>query len=324
MFVEAGAILLKLYTYAWVFPMSHYWFTPDQSLSLHAYQYRASDLCLPHKHAEYAIFFCLDGTMEIASEHGPELMQGGDLILINPGESHYFGHEIGGSTSKGVCLLLARSAVEKSFEEMHIRFDTKRESLTFLSQKIHDPVAKQLVQGLLDEFRERKQGHEIILRCGVLQLFVYLLRHHLKPTIVETSTALSSQLPYWQMAKANEYMNQCGKSSFSLSGICSMIGSSPSRFIRLWKNSTSLEPHTYYNRILIEKARMLLRAGHSSVKEIADQLGFHNASHFCTFFRSLSGTTPTGYQMLQAARAAQDWHPRRGPMTDPFQSPGSR
>jgi AraC-like DNA-binding protein len=275
-------------------------------LSLHAYQYRAFDLCLPHKHAEYAIFFCLSGTMEIVCDHRLELMHAGDLIVINPGESHRFEHEIDGSTSQGICMLLAPSAVEKSFEEMHIRFDSKRQSLTFLSEKMHDPVATQFVQGLLEEVRDRRQGHEIILRCGVLQLFVYLLRHHLKPTIADMSIPLCSQLPYWQMAKANEYMNECGKSNFSLSEICSMIGSSPSRFIRLWKNSTSLEPHIYYNRILMEKARMLLRTGQSSVKAIAGHLGFQNASHFCTFFRSLSGMSPRAYQMDQTSCNAHD------------------
>jgi AraC family transcriptional regulator len=94
-------------------------------------------------------------------------------------------------------------------------------------------------------------------------------------------------------------MSGCQKKEFNLSELCGMIGTSASRFVPLFRNSTSLNTHVYFNKLIADRAQRLLKAGECSVKETAYELGFQNSSHFCRFFRSMVGTTPRNVQLLE-------------------------
>jgi len=89
-----------------------------------------------------------------------------------------------------------------------------------------------------------------------------------------------------------EYMNGHGKGAFRLSELCMDVGVSPSRFIPLFKNSAGISPHSYYNSLLVYKARRLLQVERCSTKEAAYALGFKSVSHFCALFHQLTGVTP--------------------------------
>jgi AraC family transcriptional regulator len=78
---------------------------------------------------------------------------------------------------------------------------------------------------------------------------------------------------------------------------------SPSRFIPLFKNSSGVSPHNYYNALLVLKARRLIQLEGSTTKEAAYALGFKNVSHFCTLFHQLAGSTPTMDHRLSPVKA---------------------
>src|SRR5581483_8002234 len=156
---------------------------------------------------------------------------------------------------------------------------------------------------LVKELSERQRGWEILVPSLIPQMLVGLFRDALAPSLTPPDRQIPRQLPSWQMVQALEYMNSRGKSDFSLAELCVQIGSSPSRFIRLFTNSANISPHTFYNQLLIAKAQDLLRTEQCSVKEVAYRLGFQNDGHFCTLFRQVSGTTPKGFRTLAAPGA---------------------
>ena len=131
----------------------------------------------------------------------------------------------------------------------------------------------------------------------VLQILVYLFRSLLRPSLVPDARETVRQLPSWQMVRTLEYMNARGKNKFSVAELCAEIGTSASRFIQLFKNSvSSISPHVYYNRLIVDKAQKILAAGHLSVKEVAYELGFQNESHFFKVFRACAGVTPGNFR----------------------------
>ena len=139
----------------------------------------------------------------------------------------------------------------------------------------------------------RQNGYEMIVDSIVLQILVHLFRHVLRPSIQRGVLAEPRQLRSWQMVRAMEYMNARGKSKFNMAELCAEIGTSASRFIQLFKNSvSSMSPHVYYNRLIVEKAQNMLLGSDLAIKEISYELGFQNESHFCKVFRACSGTTP--------------------------------
>ena len=78
------------------------------------------------------------------------------------------------------------------------------------------------------------------------------------------------------------------------------VGVSPSRFIPLFKNIAGINPHIYYNSLLVFKARRLLQLQGSSTKEAAYALGFRNVSHFCNLFHQLTGIDTQSGQRFHA------------------------
>src|SRR5687768_8546038 len=69
----------------------------------------------------------------------------------------------------------------------------------------------------------------------------------------------------------------------------------------MFRNSTQLYPHIYFDHFLVQKAQMLLQASPASIKEVAYLLGFQNESHFCKTFRNLVGVTPNRYRHIETA-----------------------
>ncbi len=282
---------------------SRCWFTPDFQFGLHHFRYFADNLnCLLHTHGEHNFFVPLGYGFDCAVNGQEETMEPGDLLVINPGEVHKTRYNSNQVPSEGITLFVTQRALENVLQRMRVRFDGKRQSIRFLG-KVHDPKVLQLLQELLEEWKKEKEGYDIVMQSCILHILVYLIRDRLKPASQENTPNLPRQLPSWQMYRVVEYMNACGKSDFGLTQLCSRLGTSQSHFVQLFKNSTGLTPHDYYNRLLIQKAQRLLQAADCSVKEIAYELGFKNDSHFCSLFRGLTGITPKGYQDGETLRA---------------------
>ena len=282
---------------------SKFWFTADLEMGLHHFQYSVDNFeCLPHTHGEYIITVCLNRDFDYHIRGQCEHMTAGDLVVTNPGELHNGRYRPADSPSEGLSLFLTQRTLEKVLKDIHISFDPAKDHV-LLPGKVQDRKVPQLVQEVYRELQEKQRGYEIIVRSCIHQILVYLFRNCLEPTIATTQTPLPLQLPWWQMNRTIEYMNTRGKSNFRISELCAEIGTSPSRFIRLFKNSTNMKaPHTYFNALLIDKAQKLLRSGDYSIKEVSYHLGFQNVSHFCTVFRSVSGMTPNSYRFLEAQK----------------------
>jgi AraC family transcriptional regulator len=232
-------------------------------------------------------------------------MKAGDVIVLNSGEMHQsrFGTEK--SSGETVGLIIDKSHLKQILVEMQVpAWSAKTQHIEFLG-KAYDSKIVALAQELLYELQERKKGFGLLTQSLVVQILVYLFRNCLEPTLTRIESQLPAQLLHWEWTRAIEYMNTHGNSTFSLTELCSEIGCSSSRFVPLFKNSTGFTPHTFHNKILIERARALLGSGEYSIKEVAYELGFRNLSHFYGVFHNLSGMTPKMYQALEKAKTAR-------------------
>jgi AraC family transcriptional regulator len=162
--------------------------------------------------------------------------------------------------------------------------------------KIRDADVFRLAGELIHEVEEQRRGYAIIAEGLIRQVLVHLFRVWPPEAVVSARLRLVPQLPWLHMHRAMEYMNAHGKGAFRLWELCNDVGVSPSRFITLFKNSAGITPHTYYNSLLIHKARHLLQVERCSTKDAAYTLGFKNVGHFCALFHQLTGTTPQANQ----------------------------
>jgi AraC-like DNA-binding protein len=278
---------------------SHFWFTPDFSMGVHHYRFWRNQFdCLPHTHSDYHFLICLSGAMEFVRKSHRVILRTGEVHTLNPGEVHCSQMGLSDSASEGITLVLDKLALESVIRKVHLLHGSAVDHIVFQG-KSFDRTVLGLAMELLREIEERRMGYEVVVQSLLLQILVYLLRHCLELTVSQNQSELPPQLPSWQMNRAFEYMNCHIKSTFSLPELCSEVGSSPSRFIPLFRNSTRLTPSVFYNKLVMTKAQRLLQAPGASTKEVAGELGFKKASHFCAMFHKICGATPSAYQRLE-------------------------
>lgn len=273
-------------------PSSNVWLAPDLSLGFHQFEYQEGEYDgLAHSHGEYAIVMCLAGTIEVVFENRCEIVQAGEILTINPGEIHRCRFGLDAKNSRGFTLIVRPSVLRSVAEAMALPYASVTHGLRFLGT-FRNPEAFELTQRLVEEYQEQRRGYGAMIEMMARQILVYLLRLWPRDATAPLSLQPSSPLCWLHWHRATEYMNSHGKGGFRLSELCGHVGVSPSRFIPLFKNASGISPHSYYNTLLVYKARRLLQVEGSSTKEAAYALGFKNVSHFCSLFHQLTGATP--------------------------------
>ena len=276
---------------------SRFWFSREAEICLHPFCYRPGDMdSLPHRHDEYNIVFCLTPGLSYSVRGRVETLTPGDVLVINPGEAHSGHYGSRGIDARGLTLHIPVRTLKEILAKMRFPGDLDRHGVLFL-EKMGDRSIVPLVEGLMREIDRRQSGYEMVVDSIVLQILVHLFRSLLRPSLVRTTMEPVRQLPSWQMVRTLEYMNARGKNKFSVAELCTEIGTSASRFIQLFKNSvSSMSPHVYYNRLIVDKAQRILADSDLSIKEVAYELGFQNESHFCKVFRTCAGIPPGSFR----------------------------
>lgn len=85
--------------------------------------------------------------------------------------------------------------------------------------------------------------------------------------------------------------------NLSLQSIATYFKMSSAYVGRIFKQYENVSVGDYINGLRLEKARDMLLTSSYSVKEIADYLGFNNASYFITLFKKKYGLTPKEFRM---------------------------
>jgi len=76
----------------------------------------------------------------------------------------------------------------------------------------------------------------------------------------------------------------------------SQLHLAPKYLSNVIRQTLGISPNVYINRALLRQAKSLLSSTLLSVQEIADRLGFHNQSHFGTFFKRMTGVSPSAFR----------------------------
>lgn len=284
--------------------LSRVWLTPDLSLGFHHFEYSVHQYDgLAHTHGEYCIVICLSGAIDIKRGGQFDRLESGEMMVVNPGELHRCRFGLDDERSEGFTLILSPKMLRSLWNSTSFPY-INAEVLRF-DGKASDPSVLRLVRDLMDEFEQQRRGCAVIAESLIRQILIHFFRAWPSNAVVPASLHMPPQLPWLYMHRAMEYMNVHGKGAFRLSELCTSVGMSPSRFIALFKNSTGIPPHTYYNSLLVHKARFLLQLEHCSTKDAAYTLGFKNVSHFCALFHQLTGSTPQSDQALEQPSGVQ-------------------
>ncbi len=277
--------------------LSRLWYTPDREISIHIFRYNAGLLdCLEHSHGEFSITISLESQLAYWIGGRVNTVKRGEILVIQPGEWHAGVYTLE-PPPLGLTISVAESTLKRLLTAMGVEAGSLDEVEIHLSRLTEDRRFTYLGEEMQHEILNSAPGRDAVMSSLVTQFLISLLRFCVQPGVSAERHDVARQLPAAEMVRAVEYMNKHRKSSFSLGGLCSEIGTSQSRFIQLFRNSTNTSPLVFYNRILVNKAKTLLNHSGLSIKQIAYALQFQSESHFCTLFRSISGKTPNQFRL---------------------------
>jgi AraC-like DNA-binding protein len=271
---------------------SRVWLTPDLAFGFHHFNYSNTQYeGLAHTHPEYCVMLCLSGSIKVIHGNAPDVLREGEILIVSPGDRHRCRFGLESRYSQGLTFILRPAVLRSILESMSLPYCALSRKLKFHG-KVRSEEAFALIPKLIDEFEQQRRGYATMVETLAHQILIHLFREWQADAVVPLERNVVPELPWPHMHRATEYMNAHGKGVFRLSELCANVGVSPSRFIPLFRNSSGMSPHSYYNSLLVFKAHRLLQAEGSSTKEAAYSLGFRNVSHFCSLFHQLTGCTP--------------------------------
>lgn len=98
------------------------------------------------------------------------------------------------------------------------------------------------------------------------------------------------------------FIEENGDRQLSLNEIALSINVSPWHLCRLFRTGTGTSVNQYLLNLRMQKAKDLLENTCLRVKEIMNQVGIRDESHFARTFKKLFGVSPSQYRALHRAQ----------------------
>jgi AraC family transcriptional activator of pobA len=274
-------------------------FRPDDSLHCEPIQLRAAQYgwTIPaHRHAELHQFQLLTkGGMTITLDGEHQVLEAPHALMIAPGVVHGFVYELG---SQG-CQVSIPSTVLATLSA-HSPATAVRLSQSISIDLSWPGVQKQDCFRLFDmlgqEFACQYDGRADALNAHAILMALWFLRHvrpHrgsmqrqvLRDTLVQRFQGLVER-HFLEHRPLGFYAGVLGVTADHLSRVCRDVG-----------RMSALD--VVHERVALEARRMLAYT-ESTVVDISVQLGFSDAAYFSRFFKTVAGTSPSGYRSLLA------------------------
>ena len=252
----------------------------DPSLSQHMH----------HKELEIKLF--LSGTALAEVGNTTYLCRKGDILLINPHESHNLRCLENNVTYHLLMVdpafLLGRGDAQdfrylKPFLERRIVFSN------FIQE---DALLYTTVSTLFSELEQQEEAYELAVKGMFYRLISLLLRKQVKS--VMTVEELIAREKYGKLlSPAITYISSHLAEPISLDTLADLCGITPKYFCRIFKLLTGMTSTRYILEQRIARAEILILSTNRTLAAIAEEVGFEDPCYFSRCFRRLRGVSPS-------------------------------
>jgi AraC family transcriptional regulator, arabinose operon regulatory protein len=95
------------------------------------------------------------------------------------------------------------------------------------------------------------------------------------------------------------YIEEKYQSEPTLEEMAQLLGVTPQHLCRIFKQVFNMRPFVYLTRFRLQKAKeFMIDAGDLTIREIARNVGYNDASYFCSLFREYEGLTPMEFKRM--------------------------
>lgn len=147
-----------------------------------------------------------------------------------------------------------------------------------------------------DVFDRKPYCYELKIKGLLCEAFSQILYGHRKEL---AKFVPSNQLELERLEKMLNYLNACSSEVISLQNLADQVHLSREVCCRLFKKMTGKTVTGYLEEYRADKSLSLVQSGQYSMTQIADMVGFSNASRFASAFRKHFGCNPGEYNSLK-------------------------
>lgn len=242
-----------------------------------------------HRHNGYEIFIFLNGDVTFIKEGKRFTPKPGDIILINPSDSHcVFSNDDGSSWYERIVLNVKHSAAERLSSpnfDLSACFYGAKDSYIRLSRDDFDRIKELALK--LSAALNNGVAYSDIEAEAYLSLILVLINKH------SGASAEKSALPQ-SVCDVMKYIGEHLKDNLSLSELSEVFNYNSAYISSLFKKYIGITLKEYIQSLRIEEAKRLL-SNNASVLEACYGSGFNDYSNFIRAFTKAVGTPPGRY-----------------------------
>lgn len=150
-------------------------------------------------------------------------------------------------------------------------------------------IVHDLIANIDKELAQKRPGYKSFASALFLQTIGFLSRCYSSIEDPESRALL-------RLGAVLDHMEFAMSRHIALEELARIAHMSPSTFKRAFKRALNASPIDYLIRMRIRKASDLLTDGKTSVKEVADAVGFDDSNYFTRQFRNITGLSPRTFQ----------------------------
>lgn len=252
----------------------------------------------PHTHPRFTQILVCDaggGTMTVDGE--THAFGVGSVLVVPPFHVHAFQYS---EASDGWVLTIENqylAALLVRAPELRRLLETPGVfALAGISNDAVDDIATRLAA----ELQQNSPGSLIGAEIQLMSLLLLFLRHWPASEPAAAPQTVRAEI----VRRFKEIVEQRYREQPLLPDIAAELGVSVSQLRLACKTVTGIAPIELLHDRTVAEAKRCLGYTAMSVAEIAEWLGFSDASYFSRFFTKAAGMAPTGYRRLHGSQAA--------------------
>lgn len=217
-----------------------------------------------------------------------------DVFLINQHELHY-----GENASPELRYFVFRIDV-KLLSAYGIApcsqkyLDPLENRLILFRNRIAGPAVPSLLNRIIAECREQREGYELNLLAAAFELLGELFRNSKEKVCTQQDSEILMKKTK-RFADVFRFIENNYTRELPLSEVAAQACMSEGYFCRMFRQSTGRTPTDYINRLRIEKSVLLLNQGICNVTDAAMAVGFNDTNYFSRVFKKYMKQSPTDY-----------------------------
>jgi AraC-like DNA-binding protein len=251
-----------------------------------------SEVLVPHRKDYYLLVFIRLGGGRQWIDMNPYTLKDDTIYLMAPNQV-IVKEEMVQLTSTGIAFTKDFLAVQENMSLMMLPIIKNPESVHELMLKEKDIVfVEDIIAKITFEYQNPSEWQHQMLGAYLIVLLTYLSRIY-SEQLSENDISTDKTLLKNFLTKVND----CFSELHEVSDYASLLNISLGHLSESIKNQSGRPAIKHIHDRLIMESRRLLMHTDSSIKEIAYNLGFTDASYFNRFFKRETGLTPVEYRI---------------------------